>query len=70
MTPTALGVFVNTSTQGNTMALTACLTAPTLVCGEMELNPQGGQDVPSLKARDIISVGTVANSSDLADALH
>ena len=50
------------------MALTACPTAPTLVCGEMELNPQDGQAVPSLKAGDIISVGTVANSFVLSDA--
>ncbi len=69
-TPTSLGVYVNTATQVGTMPLEPCLTAPTLLCGEMELNTKDGQNVPPLKAGDIISIGTSPTQSVLAGALR
>ncbi|MBX9658989.1 MAG: hypothetical protein K2X00_10510 [Nitrospiraceae bacterium] len=69
-TPAALGVFVNASAQVGTMALAVCPAAPTLLCGELELNTQDGQAVPTLKAGDIISIGTAATSAILSGALR
>lgn len=69
-TPVSLGVFVNASAQVGSMNLTPCPTASTLLCGEMELNSQDNQAVPALKAGDIISVGTAANSAVLSGALR
>ncbi len=69
-TPAALGVFINASAQVGTMGLAACPTAPTLLCGELELNTQDNQTVPTLKVGDIISIGTAANSAVLSGALR
>ncbi len=69
-TPSALGVFVNASSQVGTIALAACPLAPTLLCGEMELNTNDGQVVPVLKRGDVISIGTAANQAVLAGALR
>jgi hypothetical protein len=69
-TPSVLGVFVNASSQVGTMSLAACPTAPTLLCGEMELNTNDGQVVPVLKRGDVISIGPAANQAVLAGALR
>ncbi len=70
-TPAALGVFVNGTSQIGTIALAACpVPAQALLCGEMELNAQDGQAVPTLKAGDVISIGVTANNSVLSGALH
>jgi hypothetical protein len=53
-------VFVNGSQVG-TMALTACpLPAMQLLCGEMELNTQDGQQVPVITRGQIVSIGSPA----------
>jgi hypothetical protein len=52
------------------MSLAACPTAPTLLCGEMELNTNDGQAVPVLKRGDVISIGPAANQAVMAGALR
>lgn len=69
-TPAILGVFVNAASQVGTIALAACPTAPTLLCGEMELNTKDGQAVPVLQRGNIISVGTTATTSVLSGTLR
>ncbi|MFO0706597.1 MAG: hypothetical protein U0412_07055 [Nitrospira sp.] len=50
-------VYVNNVSVG-TMALAACpVPATQLLCGELELNTQDGQPVPSVRSGDIVSVG-------------
>lgn len=56
-TPTHQTVYVSGSPVG-TIALTACpVPAQQLLCGELELNTQDGQQVPVITRGQIVSIG-------------
>jgi hypothetical protein len=59
-TPSHQTVFVNGSPVG-TMTLAACpVPAQQLLCGELELNTQDGQQVPVITRGQIVSIGNPA----------
>lgn len=67
-TPSPQTVHVNGSPVGN-MALAACpVPATQLLCGELELNTQDGQQVPLIVRGQIVSIG--ANPAVLAGVLR
>lgn len=56
-TPSPQAIFVN-GAQVGTMTLAACpVPAQQLLCGEMELNTQDGQVVPTVLSGQIVSIG-------------
>ena len=56
-TPSPQTVFVNGSPVGN-MTLEACLVSATqLLCGELKLSTQDGEQAPVIVRRQIVSIG-------------